>query len=198
MNEQLYVLLNDEDVPIGKGVLITAPDAEELRVKVFDDAIDDIEEHKLVTLVGMLQTMPTLRGEVLRCTRDVAILRRVEAKADVRAMLRVNVSFETLIYPVDDSWSGRYKVESLDLSCGGIAFFCEKQMERGDRFEIVIPITPNPLLLRCEVLRTHEKEGRTCYAAKFLDMCHDEEKFICEAVFGVQLNQHMNRQGKRG
>ena len=116
-------------------------------------------------------------------------IRRVASKADVREMLRVDVCFESLIYPVDGKWKGKRKVEFIDLSCGGIAFFCEEEMERGDQFEIIIPVTPNPLLMRCQVLRTREKNGRSCYAAKFVDMCHDEEKLICEAVFGIQLSQ---------
>ena len=108
MNERIYLLLNDEDTPVARGLLITAPDAEELRVKVLDEDIDEIEDiapYKLVTLVGMLQTMPTLRGEVLGTSRDVLKLRQVETKEDVRDMLRVKVAFDTLIYPVEVSWT---------------------------------------------------------------------------------------------
>ena len=194
MNERIYLLLNDEDTPVARGLLITAPDAEELRVKVLDEDVDEIEDiapHKLVTLVGMLQTMPTLRGEVIGTSRDVLKLRQVETKEDVRDMLRVKVAFDTLIYPVDVPWTGRRKAEFIDLSCGGIAFYCDEPMQRGDIIEVVIPVTPQPLVMRCRILRAWEKDGRPCCAARFINMCHDEEKLICEAVFNIQLSQHM-------
>ena len=201
MNERIYLLLNDEDVPVARGLLISPPNGAEIRVKVLDDDIDEIEdiaEHKLVTLVGMLQNMPSLQGEVTGVSRDVLRLRRVESKEDVRDMLRVNVAFDTLIYPLDGSWTGRRKVECIDLSCGGIAFFCDEPMQRGDMLELVIPVTPQPLLLRCRILRTWEKDGRPCCAARFISMCHDEEKLICEAVFNIQLSQHGKKANGRG
>ena len=92
----------------------------------------------------------------------------------------------------------RRKVEFIDLSCGGIAFFCDETMKRGEVVEIVIPVTPQPLLMRCRILRAWEKEGRPCYAARFINMCHDEEKLICEAVFGIQLKQHMKTSERQG
>lgn len=190
MNERIYLLLNDEDVPFGRGVLLAAPDSVELRVKLMDGGADEMRERKLITLVGMLQNMPTLQGEVIKISGNTLVLRRVESKEDVREMLRVDVAFDTLIYPVSGSWSGRRKVEFVDLSCGGIAFFCEEMMERGDVIEVVIPVTVQPLLMRARILRRWDKDGRLCYAARFIDMCHDEEKLICEAVFSIQLEQH--------
>ena len=196
MSERVYLLLNDEDIPLGRGVLVTAPDSIEIRVKLMDGGIDDIRENKLITLVGTVQTMPTLRGSVAKISDNMLVLRRVESKKDVREVLRVDVAFDSLIYPVSGQWIGRRKVEFADLSCGGIAFFCdelEETMERGEIIEVVIPVTAQPLLLRCKILRSWEKGGRTCYAAKFVDMCHDEEKLVCEAVFGIQLDQHRKR-----
>ncbi len=193
MSERVYLLLNDEDVPFGRGVLITAPDAPEIRVKLMDGGIDDIRENKLITLVGTVQTMPTLRGSVAKISDNMLVLRRAESKEDVREMLRVDVAFDSLIYPVSGQWSGRRKVEFADLSCGGISFFCEETLERGEVVEAVIPVTPQPLLVRAKVLRAWKKGGRICYAAKFVDMCHDEEKLVCEAVFSIQLDQHRTR-----
>ena len=193
MSERIYLLLNDEDVPFGRGMLTTAPDAEDLCVKVIDGEFEEVGENKLITLVGTMQTMPTLQGAVVRVSHNALWLRRVDSKEDVREMLRVDVSFDSLLYPITGQWTGRRKVEFIDLSCGGIAFYCDEPMERGERVEIVIPVTPQPLLMRCRILRSWERGGRTCYAARFVEMCHDEEKLICEAVFGIQLEQHRKR-----
>ncbi len=193
MSERIYLLLNDEDVPFGRGVLITAPDAAEMCVKVIEGEVDEIGENKLITLVGTRKTVPSLQGAVARVSGNTIRLRRVDSKEDVREMLRVDVAFDSLIYPISGQWTGRRKVEFIDLSCGGIAFYCDESMERGERIEVVIPVTPQPLLMRCRILRSWERGGRNCYAARFVEMCYDEEKLICEAVFGIQLDQHRKR-----
>lgn len=193
MSERIYLLLNDEDVPFGRGVLITAPGAAEMCVKVIEGEVDEIGENKLITLVGTRKTVPSLQGAVARVSGNTIRLRRVDSKEDVREMLRVDVAFDSLIYPISGQWTGRRKVEFIDLSCGGIAFYCDESMERGERIEVVIPVTPQPLLMRCRILRSWERGGRNCYAARFVEMCYDEEKLICEAVFGIQLDQHRKR-----
>jgi len=190
MAENIYLLLNEFDVPIARGRLLNSPDAPQLQVKLVEGQIETIEELTTLKLVGLTMDQPTLMGKILRCSSDSFILGEIATGISIRETLRVPVNFETLIYPVSVKWRGRRKVQFLDLSGGGIAFFCDEEMERGELIEVVIPITPEPLVLKAQILRVKEKENRTIYAAKFVDMCYDEEKLICEAVFAVQLRQH--------
>ncbi len=198
MRERIYLLLNDEDVPFGRGVLLTAPTASEFCVKLMDGGSDEIKENKLITLVGTRQTMPTLHGAVSAISGNTLKLRPVTSKEDVREMLRVDVAFDSLIYPINGQWSGRRTVEFIDLSCGGVAFCCEEPLERGELIEVVVPVTPQPLLVRSKILRVWKKGGRTCYAVRFVDMCYEEEKLICEAVFAIQLEQHREKRKQGG
>ena len=118
--------------------------------------------------------------------------------SDLRQNLRMHTSFETLIYPITGSWKGRRWVESNDLSCGGIAFFSRYPLEDREQFELVVPITAQPVVLRCEIIRKRpcSREGEEMYAAKFVDMCHDEEMLVREAVFNVQLSSRPRRSGE--
>lgn len=190
MADNIYLLLNEFDVPVARGRLLNSPDAPQLQVKLVEGQIETIEEMTTLKLVGITMDQPTLQGRILRCGSDSFILGEIATGASIRETLRVPVNFETLIYPVSVKWTGRRKVQFVDLSGGGIAFFCDEKMDRGELIEVVIPITPEPLVLRAQILRVKEKENRTIYAAKFVDMCYDEEKLICEAVFAVQLKQH--------
>ncbi len=53
----------------------------------------------------------------------------------------------------------------------------------------MIPITREPLLLECRVLRVQEhKGGQNAYAAEFVDVINDEETLLRAAVFNVQLH----------
>ncbi len=59
---------------------------------------------------------------------------------------------------------------------------------------MVIPITEEPVVLRCVVLR-QRMSGRSIplYAAKFMDLCPDEDRMVREAVFNVQLQERSSR-----
>lgn len=190
MAENIYLLLNEFDVPVARGRLLNSPDAPQLQVKLVEGQMESIEELEKLKLVGLDMDTPTLLGRILRCASDTFILGDIASGVSIRETLRVPVSFETLIYPVDGNWTGRRKVVSLDLSGGGVAFTCDEKLERGEQIEIVIPITPQPLVLNAQILRIKEKEEKTIYAVKFVDMCYDEEKLVCEAVFATQLKQH--------
>lgn len=114
-----------------------------------------------------------------------------ETDKSMRQNLRVPLCFDTYLYPLDNRWTGRRKAISYDLSCGGIAFFCEFSFSLEETFEIVIPVTSKPLLIQASVLRQERLEdGRTLYAAKFIHLCEGEEAMIREAVFSAQLKQH--------
>lgn len=191
MENNVYLLLNTFDVPVARGRLLNHPDAPQLQVKLVEGQIEAIEALETVKLVGLSIDMPTLRGKLLRCTNDSFILGDIESGESIRETLRVPVNFETLLYPLDGNWMGRRKVRFVDLSGGGIAFSSDEPMERGERFEVVIPITsPAPLVLKAQVLRIRQRGETTIYAAKFVDLCYDEEKLICEAVFAEQIRQH--------
>jgi c-di-GMP-binding flagellar brake protein YcgR len=112
-------------------------------------------------------------------------------KEDTRQNLRVMANFDSFIYPITGKWKGRTRVIAHDLSCGGIAFFCDYPLEDGEEFEVVIPITEHPVILHAQVIRHRLSKSKIpLYAAKFLNMVDDEEAFVREAVFGLQIQNH--------
>ena len=78
-----------------------------------------------------------------------------------------------------------------DLSCGGLAFFCPRPLEVGERVQVVVPVTAQPLLLDMEILRCSTGPGEEClYAAKFVSLLREEESMVREAVFSLQLRKN--------
>ena len=113
---------------------------------------------------------------------------------DDRRNFRVPVQENSFLYPVDGSWKGRRAIETIDLSCGGIAFYSDSGMNIGDIAEIVIPITANPLLLQIKLLRKDKVTAeRARYAAKFVALQPEEDQMICEAVFNIQLQNRSQK-----
>ena len=102
------------------------------------------------------------------------------------------------VYPTAGDWRGRVPALSNDLSCGGVSFFCARRFQRGDLVQIVIPITSQPLVLTAKVLRERPSgEPVPLFAAEFVELLHEEEMMVREAVFSLppRLSSSRPRRG---
>lgn len=193
MTSPTYILLDRKNSPLTRGTLECPPDAPRLYVRVSDELIPELTQHELIQLIGVTRDLPSLLGRIVGSRRDVLILEPSESLAEnVRQNLRVPVNFDTFLYPLTGTWRGRRYIISHDLSCGGISFYCRDPLSVGEQCEVVIPITSQPLILRCELLRVlkEQTDRGTLYAAKFVDLCPTEETITREAIFNIQLQNH--------
>lgn len=185
-----YLLLDSAGDPIAKGLLESPPGWDVLQLRVMEDKIREVLDHELLQLVGMSDGAPNLLGRIDGHRGDVLTLTKIKTlDAEARRNLRMPSVFQSFIYPRAGRWRGRREIESIDISCGGVAFYCRERLEPGESLEVVVPITAEPLVLHCKLLRAWQTPGReeTAYAVKFVDMCHDEEVLLREAVFSIQL-----------
>lgn len=187
-----YLLLDSRSVPIARGRLEGPTNETNWPIKVMDGKIDEVLKHKQFKLMSITDSDPSYEGTVVRSRNDMIQLEVKKIQIDsknLRQNLRVLVRFKGFIYPVTGNWKGRREIESNDLSCGGIAFFCDRELAIGERVEVVVPVTSQPLVVTCEILRRHPAGEGGCdmFAGKFIDLCDDEEMCLREAVFGLQL-----------
>ena len=192
MDQTIYLLLDSKGNPIARGRIQGSTGGPFWQIQVEDGKIDEILEHKRLKLLSITDSGPSYEGTIVRSRNDMIqleVAKLDQDAGDMRKNLRVAVRFKSLIYPLSGSWTGRRPVESNDLSCGGVAFFTDHSLQVGERLEIVIPVTSQPLVLKCQVLRLRptERASSVLYAAKFVDMCEDEETVLREAVFNLQL-----------
>lgn len=186
-----YLLLDSRSTPLARGELVSSEEGDTLQVRVLEDKHAEVMEHEEIQLIPMEKDSPPQLGRILRGRSDWIEVQKLKSlDSDRRKNLRMPVHFASFIYPISGRWKGRREVESNDLSCGGIAFFSKESLKEGERMEVVIPITSQPLILRCEILRVRpsDRADQTMYAAKFIDMCDDEDMLVREAVFNVQLS----------
>jgi len=199
--ENQYLVLDSRGDPLARATLEGRPDGPNLQFEILDGDTGAVMAHEQLQFIPIADGKPALLGRVQRCRGERVTVERLQRlDSELRQNLRMPTSFQTLVYPISGSWKGRRWVESNDLSCGGIAFFSKETFEAGERFEMVIPITTQPVLLRCEILRQRPcaREGESMYAAKFVEMCHDEEMLVREAVFSVQLRSRQKKTGTNG
>ena len=193
MDQTIYLLLDSKNNPIARGRIQGKTYGPYWQIQVEDGKIDEILEHKKLKLLSMTDSGPSHEGTIVRSRNDMIQLEVVKlapATGDMRRNLRVVVHFKSLVYPVTGHWRGRREIESNDLSAGGIAFFTDHSLQIGEQLEVVIPVTSQPLVMRCQVLRirpTPEAAVPIMYAAKFVDLCDDEETLLRESVFNLQL-----------
>ena len=198
--ENQYLVLDSRGEPLARAMLEGRQDTPTLQFEILDNKTDAVMAHEQLQFIPIADGRQALLGRVQRCRGERVTVEKLQRlDSELRQNLRMHTSFETLIYPISGSWKGRRWVESNDLSCGGIAFFSRFPLEERERFELVVPITAQPLLLRSEIIRKRpcSREGEEMYAAKFVDMCHDEEMMVREAVFNVQLSSRPRRAGTK-
>lgn len=186
----IYLLLDSRGTAIARGRIQGRTDGPFWQVQVEDGKIDKVLEHKKLKLLSILDAGPSYEGTIVRSRNDMIQLEVISIKhedGDMRKNLRVAVRFKSLIYPLTGRWKGRREIESNDISAGGIAFFTSYSLQVGEQLEVVVPVTSEPLVVRCQILRIRPGDHDIMYAAKFVDLCNDEETLLREAVFNLQL-----------
>lgn len=191
----LYLLLDSRGIPLAQARPQgpAAINGNLWQLVVQDDKIDLVLKHKQFKLMAITDASPSYEGTLMRSRNDMIQLEVHKSASngdDMRKNLRVLVCFKSFIYSLSGNWPGRRAVVSHDLSCGGIAFFTDQSLQIGERFEVVVPVTSQPLVVKGEVLRMRPSSqgGSIMYAAKFIDLCNDEETLLREAVFNLQLS----------
>ncbi len=185
-----YLILDTQNHALANGELATPADAVPMRLNVLHNKVDNVMAHEVITLFSSSSEELPIQCRILRQRGDTVLLEKIATlDPEVRRNLRVPVKFDTFLYPLpSSSWGGRRTAKSIDLSCGGIAFYADCQLELHEQMEIVVTPTEEPVILRCEILRKQELQNdRFMYATKFVDMCEDEEVVVREAVFSLQL-----------
>ena len=187
--ERMYLLLDSVNHPLARGRLEGPAAGDTLQLMVMDNDVEKVACHEVIVLMSMSGSEPPLQCRIVRQRGDRIALEKIASlDPDLRRNLRVPIKFNTFIYPITGRWQGRREIQSIDLSCGGVAFYGDEGLEIEERLELVIPVTEEPVILRCQILRKQElRNDKLLYATKFVDMCEDEEVTVREAVFSIQL-----------
>lgn len=195
--ERLYLLLDSLNTPLARGQMEGPSNGQILQMLVLDDDVEKVASHEVIVLMSMGTDEPPLQCRIVRQRGDRVALEKIASlDPELRRNLRVPIKFDTFIYPVTGGWRGRREAQAIDLSCGGLAFYGDDGLEVGEKLEMVIPVTEQPVILRCQILRKQElRNWKMLYAVKFVDMCEDEEVTVREAVFSIQLENRPRAEG---
>ncbi len=190
--KQLYLILDRDGSPIEQGYLESPPGMEILQFELTRDEEDvpDLTGHKIVQLIGLDDKSPSMMGEIVRQRGNrLAVKATGNLGPEARENLRIMTDFESVMYPVTGFWRGQHPIKGHDLSCGGLAFHSAQILKDREIVEAVLPVTDEPLVVRMRILRRlPTNDPVPLYAARFIDLCMDEEVFIRKAVFSIQVS----------
>ncbi len=191
--ERLYLILDSDGSPVDQGVLESPPGMEILQMRLMQDEDDapDLTGCGEIQLVGLDDTAPSMRGEIVRQRGNrLSIRPTARLGIEARENLRIMTDFESVMYPVTGYWKGQREITGHDLSCGGLAFHTDQALKEREIVEAVLPVTDEPLVVRMRILRQlpTEEGAAPLYAARFVDLCMDEEFLIRKAVFSIQVS----------
>ena len=191
-----YLLMDRDSHVLGKADLLNDLSEPNLQMKITEGSANRVEEVETVQVVPSDTKVPVLMGKLIMRRGNNIVLEPMRKLGEgVRRNFRMPVAFESFAY---FPWGGRAPLRSIDLSCGGLAFYSPANLNVGDSAEIVIPITTEgPLIVKSEILRRKDDSGPIRqYAARFTDIIADEEALLLEAVFNEQMESIRSGKGR--
>ena len=191
------LILTSRGEPIAEGEMEQMGSGR-LKVAMPSGEAELVAEHEIVQVVGMGDEGTAWQCMLVdQCEQEVVLCVLMKLDASLRKNIRVATKFDSFLYPVSGTWTGRKEFTSVDISCGGLAFYSTSGLVEGERVEVVIPVTSSPLLMQMEILSSQDlKSDRAFCKAKFVDVHHDQECMMREAVFSIQLENHTRKTAK--
>ena len=189
--ERLYLILDKTGHALAQAVLESPRITEVVQLRLTEETEVDFLQVGEIQCIGLDNGSASMRGEVTMQRGERLVIRPgAMLGAEARENLRIQTDFESVMYPVTGYWKGQRAIRGHALSCGGVAFHTAQPVKVGEVVQIVLPVTDSPLLLRTRVLRKLDTdEPEPLYAARFIDLCLDEEVTIRKAVFSIQVSR---------
>ena len=188
--EKLYLILDGKGEALAQAVLESPRITEVVQLCLTEETDIDFRAIGEIQCIGLDNRTPSLRGTVTMQRGERLVVKPGKMLGEeARENLRILTDFQSVMYPITGYWKGQRSIRAKDLSCGGVAFYTTQQLKVGESVQMVLPVTESPLLLRTRVLKEIKSEdGETLYAARFTDLCLDEEFLIRKAVFSIQVS----------
>ena len=187
--EEKFVFLDDNHQTLASAVLLGqqgqtktflltyAPNCDLQKLTTFN--VMSVNSTEFMAWRGRVQQ---IRGDKL----DFIAEERIDSR--LRRQLRIQMPFRTYLYPMHGH-SARLPIISKDISCGGVAFYSSVPLSVGQTYEIALPCTEPPLLVKIEVLHVLSAEQKL-FACQFCDLLPQEEAMIQECIFEYDLHHH--------
>ena len=197
--ERIYLILDKDGVALAQAVLESPRITEIVQLRLTKETELDFVQLGEIQCIGLDNSTASLRGTVTMQRGERLVVRPTATLGEeARENLRIQTDFESVMYPITGYWKGQMAIRGHDLSCGGVAFHTQQPLKAGETVQIVLPVTESPLLLNTRMLRAlNTNDPWPLYAARFINLCLDEEFAIRKAVFSIQVENPRPKEGAK-
>ena len=187
--ERIYLILDTNGVALAQAVLESPRITEIVQLRLTKETELDFVQLGEIQCIGLDNSTASLRGTVTMQRGERLVVRPTATLGEeARENLRIQTDFESVMDPIPGYWKGQMAIRGHDLSCGGVAFHTQQPLKAGESVQIVLPVTDSPMLLNTRILRElNTNDPWPLYAARFINLCLDEEFAIRKAVFSIQV-----------
>lgn len=186
--ENVWMLFDTAYTLVGQAILETQEGDSIAVLRPIGENADDTRQLHIVLFSPADDPQVVYRGEVGGRRGGKLYLELVtRMEADTRRQLRVRMEFHSKLIRMQNGAPFRVSLKSIDLSGGGIAFECPAELQIGEVCEVVIPVTHPMLVLQMQILRKEPVSSlKWKYSAKFIELVHEEEANLMQAIFSEQ------------
>ncbi|WMI80998.1 PilZ domain-containing protein [Anaerotignum sp. MB30-C6] len=109
--------------------------------------------------------------------------------------VRVEVEIQSTIFYTEDGRDIPVEVSLRDLSCGGMCFLCEEELNMDYEYLFMTSWIDTPIVVKFKILRKEVANyNMFAYGCEFLELLRTEESLLRASVFKIQA---MNYRRKR-
>lgn len=210
MSEKSYIKI---DVIYEKNITVSSdqPSAIGDRIILRGEDYVLIPHKSKVDIVGYLEDgIVLMKGEVTVSTKSQLNVNvtKTDEKQERRSFLKVRLKMEPLLLKAYSlgkrhiAYTVNQRIQTRDLSIGGIAFYSNSVLFESQKIEIDLSILKPGFIAKAEVLRKERgfyRGGfRYKYGCCFLNISGEKERVLCEFVLKTQLGNynklHHNKQ----
>lgn len=199
MAEEKYAILSESgDMVLCEAVLMERH-GNQITLKVIDD-VRALNGLNLVKFHKMQSYAEIYQGQIQDIKGNIVSLGDVfNISAQMRKEIKVKIHMETDLiktFPEEEQKIPfTIPIVVNDISCGGMGFVSKSDLTKEGTYEVVIPITTDPIILDVGIVRKEFQPDKNLYVygSKFIDFNIVCERLLREAIFRLQMRRHRKK-----
>ncbi len=199
MAEEKYAILSENsDMVLGEAILMERRGST-MTMKLLDDVkflngLELIKFHKMQSYAEIYQGKITeIKGNLLSLSEVVNISAKM--RNEIKIKIRIDTKLIQLFPEEEEKIPISIPITTNDISCGGIGFVSKADLDKENKYEVVIHVTSDAIVVDLDIVRKEfqPEQNQYVYGSKFSDLNIVEERMLREAIFRLQMRRHHKR-----
>lgn len=196
--EEKYAILSENNDMVLCEAILMQRQGTNMTMKVVDDIqalgmLKSVKFHKMQSYAEIYQGNIEIKGNTIFFTDVVNI--SAQMRKEIKIKIHVETDFIRTFPENKEKIPVTIPIVTNDISCGGMGFASKTNLNKEGTYEVVIPITSDPIIVDVSIVRKEFQPDKNqyVYGSKFLDLNIVEERMLREAIFKLQMRRHRKK-----